>query len=212
MAIPKPGCFLTLEGVDGAGKSSHIAWVCEQLQARGLRVISTREPGGTELGEALREWLLHRTMTLRTETLLMFAARAEHLAQVIEPALARGDWVVCDRFTDATFAYQGGGRELGAPAIAALEQWVHGHLQPDRTWFFDVPLHVARQRLAASREADRFEREDEAFFQRTRAAYQARVRAAPDRMLTIDSAVDLEAVRVQLQGDLEQLWRRFGVA
>lgn len=196
------GCFLTFEGVDGAGKSSHIDWVCAQLRERGLTVVTTREPGGTPLGERLRDVLLHHPMTLRAETLLMFAARAEHLATVIEPALARGDWVVCDRFTDATFAYQGGGRQLGAEAIAVLERWVQGTLQPDRTWFFDLPLAVARQRLQAAREADRFEREDAAFFERTRAAYQARAAADPGRIVTLDAAGDLAAVRSQLARDL----------
>lgn len=196
------GFFLTLEGVDGAGKSSHIEWTCNWLRERGKTVLSTREPGGTELGESLRELLLTRNMSLRTETLLMFAARSEHLQQVIEPALAAGAWVVCDRFTDATYAYQGGGREMGAASIAALEQWVHPQRQPDRTWFFDVPLEVARQRLAGAREADRFEREDQEFFERTRHAYQTRAQQHPARILTVDATGDLAAVRAQLERDL----------
>lgn len=196
------GLFLTFEGVDGAGKSSHIDWTCDWLRVRGIQVLSTREPGGTPLGETLRELLLTQSMSLRTETLLMFAARSEHLQQVIEPALAQGVWVICDRFTDATYAYQGGGRELGSQAIDALEQWVHPHLQPDRTWFFDVPLEVARQRLAGARAADRFERESQEFFQRTRAAYQDRARQAPERVLTIDATGDLSSVRDQLERDL----------
>ena len=133
------GKFITFEGIDGAGKSSHIATVVDLLRARGLNVVATREPGGTPLGEKLRELLLHEPMHLETETLLMFAARREHLAQVIEPALARGAWVVCDRFSDATYAYQGGGRGLERQKFTTLEQWVHGHLHPDLTFLFDLP-------------------------------------------------------------------------
>ena len=171
------GRFITLEGVDGAGKSTHLPALAEALRARGLPVIVTREPGGTALGERLRDLVLHEPMALDTETLLMFAARCEHIHQVIAPALARGDWVLCDRFTDATFAYQGGGRDLGGAAVQALEQWVHPHLQPDLTLLFDVPLEVARALLADAREPDRFEREGAAFFQRTRDAYHARARS-----------------------------------
>lgn len=152
------GRFITLEGVDGAGKSTHTAWIAEFLRGQGLEVVSTREPGGTPLGEKLRALVLTDPMGLDTETLLMFAARCEHLHQVIEPALARGAWVVCDRYTDATYAYQGGGRGLGAERVAALETWMQAG-RPDRTWLFDVPLAVARARLADAREPDRFERE-----------------------------------------------------
>ncbi|MGE4335289.1 MAG: dTMP kinase [Pigmentiphaga sp.] len=205
------GVFLTLEGVDGAGKSSHIDWLCTRLRARGLGVLSTREPGGTPLGEDLRQLLLQRPMQLRTETLLMFAARAEHLAQVIEPALLRGNWVVCDRFTDASYAYQGGGRQLGEAAIAALEQWVHPSLQPDRTWLFDVPLEVAQARRAGAREADRFEAEDAAFFERTRTAYLARAASSGGRILRIDATGTVNEVRAQLASDLESLWERHDV-
>jgi len=208
---PNRGGFLTLEGVDGAGKSSHLEWLCDRLRSRGLRVVSTREPGGTPLGEDLRQLLLQRPMQLRTETLLMFAARAEHLAQVIEPALRRGDWVVCDRFTDASYAYQGGGRQLGEAAIAALEHWVHPSLQPDRTWLFDVPLEVAEARRDGAREADRFEAEDAAFFERTRAAYLARAAASAGRILRIDATGTLDDVRAQLARDLDQLWERHHV-
>jgi len=199
------GRFITLEGVDGAGKSTHAAWLADQLRAAGREVLSTREPGGTPLGEALRELLLHHPMRLETETLLMFAARSEHLATVIEPALAAGTWVVCDRFTDATYAYQGGGRELGGARIAVLEQWVHPHLQPDRTWLFDVPLEVARGRLAGARQPDRFEREADAFFERTRAAYHARARQCPQRVRIVDSTRPVEAVREQLRAELSAL-------
>ena len=166
MTTDQRGLFLTLEGVDGAGKSTHVQWLVDQLTARGVQVVCTREPGGTELAEKLRKLLLHDDMTLECETLLMFAARAEHIHEVIEPALCAGQWVVCDRFTDATFAYQGGGRELGVDRIALLEQWVHPKLQPDCTWLFDVPLAVARERLNRTRDQDRFEKEADAFFER----------------------------------------------
>src|SRR5437899_393474 len=149
------GKFISFEGIDGAGKSTHIGYVAELLAARGLTVVTTREPGGTALGEQLRELLLHEKMHLETEALLMFAARREHLAQVIEPALARGDWVITDRFSDASFAYQGGGRKLDLRKLETLEQWVHPHLQPDLTLLFDVPLEVARARLDATRALDK---------------------------------------------------------
>ncbi|HBD32184.1 MAG TPA: dTMP kinase, partial [Cupriavidus sp.] len=155
------GKFITFEGIDGAGKSTHIEWVAERLRVR-ANVVTTREPGGTPLGEDLRQLLLHRKMHLETEALLMFAARREHIAEVIEPALARGDWVISDRFTDATFAYQGGGRGLALDRLAALEQWVQGGLQPDLTLLFDVPLETASARLAGAREPDKFEAESRA--------------------------------------------------
>jgi len=201
------GCFITLEGVDGAGKSTHAAWIADYLRSRGRNVLATREPGGTPLGETLRALVLNEAMRLDTETLLMFAARCEHLGQVIEPALAAGTWVVCDRYTDATYAYQGGGRELGAERIAVLERWMHPQLQPDRTWLFDVPLDVARKRLADSRQPDRFEREEAAFFERTRAAYHERARQAPRRMRIVDSTRPVQQVREQLQAELEDLLR-----
>lgn len=204
MAIKK-GLFLTLEGLDGAGKSTHVDWLVSRLQSHGLDVVCTREPGGTALGETLRSLLLAEPMHLKTETLLMFAARCEHLEAVIRPALARGAWVVCDRFTDATFAYQGGGRQLGGPAIEALEGWVHPDLQPDRTWLFDVPLDVARTRLSASRTLDRFEKEDEAFFLRTRQAYHQRVGADPGRFTVVDATRSIEAIRECLYLEIETL-------
>src|SRR5580765_1795300 len=168
------GKFITLEGIDGAGKSTHLAFIADLLRARGLSVVTTREPGGTELGESLRAMLLHQKMHLETEALLMFASRREHLAQVIEPALARGDWVISDRFTDATFAYQGGGRQLDLRKLETLEQWVHPHLQPDLTLLFDVPLEVGRARLNQAREPDRFEQEKAEFFAATKAEYRRR--------------------------------------
>ena len=199
------GCFITLEGVDGAGKSTYTAWLTEALRSQGLTVLSTREPGGTPLGETLRGLLLNENMGLETETLLMFATRCEHLRTVIEPALARGDWVVCDRFTDATYAYQGGGRQLRADRIEQLERWVHPELQPDRTWLFDVPLEVARRRLADARHPDRFECEEAAFFERTRAAYLARAQADPKRIRLVDSTQSVQAVRAALEASMHEL-------
>ncbi|CFP59481.1 dTMP kinase [Bordetella pertussis] len=199
------GRFITLEGVDGAGKSTHTAWMVQALRDLGLTVLATREPGGTPVGEKLRELLLSEPMALETETLLMFAARCEHVREVIAPALARGEWVVCDRFTDASYAYQGGGRQLGAARVAALEQWVHPDLQPDRTWLFDVPLDVARARLARSRQLDRFEREEDAFFERPRAAYHERARSSDGRIRIIDSSRPLEVVRAQLDSEVREL-------
>lgn len=204
----KRGFFLTFEGVDGAGKSTHVEWTVEQLRERGLSVVSTREPGGTPIGERLREMLLHASMGLECETLLMFAARAQHIQDVIKPALAAGSWVVCDRFTDATFAYQGGGRELGTDRIAALEQWVHPDLQPDCTWLFDVPLEVARERLDRTRDKDRFEQEASAFFLRTREVYLNRARQQPQRFSVIDATVSIEEIRLTLSKQLNLLIAR----
>ena len=197
----KPGKFITFEGIDGAGKSSHIDSVVDFLRRHGLSVVSTREPGGTPLGEKLRELLLSDAMHLETEALLMFAARREHLAQLIEPALARGDWVVCDRFSDATYAYQGGGRGLDKNKFAALEQWVHGHLQPDLTFLFDRPPAVAGQRIAAQgRQLDRFEQERADFHSRVRRAYLERAAQSPQRMVVINADQRLEEIREQIEG------------
>lgn len=194
------GKFITFEGIDGAGKSSHIAGVTEFLRVRGLTVVSTREPGGTPLGEKLRELLLHEPMHLETEAMLMFAARREHLAQIIEPALARGEWVVCDRFSDATYAYQGGGRGLDRSKLARLEEWVHGHLQPDLTLLFDLPFTVASQRIAAQvRELDRFEQERADFHERVRLAYLERAAAAPQRIQVIDADQTLDSIKKSVQ-------------
>lgn len=193
------GKFITFEGIDGAGKSTHLTFVAELLKAAGKTVIVTREPGGTPLGEKLRELLLHEKMHLETEALLMFAARREHLAQVIEPALARGDWVISDRFTDASFAYQGGGRKLSLAKLAALEQWVHPNRQPDLTLLFDVPLEVARARLDANRELDKFEQEKAEFFEATRQEYLRRAAEFPQRFRLIDSTQPISEVRQQLE-------------
>ena len=206
MTNPKRGRFLTLEGVDGAGKSTHVDWLVVSLRNMGLKVLSTREPGGTPMGEKLREMLLKDAMHLETETLLMFASRAEHLHKVILPALAAGTWVVCDRFTDATFAYQGGGRELGTDRVAALERWVHPQFQPDRTWLFDVPLDVARERLERSRTKDRFEKEADAFFERTRDAYLKRAQAFPERFLRVDATMPIADIRSLLDQDLQKIY------
>lgn len=193
------GKFITFEGIDGAGKSTHIAHVAALLERAGHRVITTREPGGTALGERLREILLHQPMHLETEALLMFAARREHLAQVIDPALERGDWVISDRFTDATFAYQGGGRHLDLDKLATLEAWVHPNLQPDLTLLFDVPLDVARARLDASRTLDKFEQERSDFFAATRAEYLRRAGQFPARFRIIDATVSISEVHDRLE-------------
>jgi dTMP kinase len=193
------GKFITFEGIDGAGKSTHINFVAERLRARDIDVVVTREPGGTALGEKLRDILLHERMHLETEALLMFAARREHIAQVIEPALGRGQWVISDRFTDASFAYQGGGRKLPVEKLAVLENWVHPHLQPDLTLLFDVPLEVARARLDAAREPDKFEQEKADFFAATRAAYLERARQFPQRFRVIDSNQSIEEIQKKLE-------------
>ena len=202
MTDPK---FLTFEGIDGAGKSTHIAFVSKYLQDRGIDLVSSREPGGTELGEKLRELVLHETMHLETEALLMFASRREHIAQVIAPALARGAWVISDRFTDASFAYQGGGRGMDLAKLDALEQWVHPHLQPDLTLLFDVPLDVARARLDATRTLDKFEQEKTDFFAATRNEYLRRAAQFPQRFRLIDSTRTIVEIEVELAAILDQL-------
>ena len=192
--------FITFEGMDGAGKSTQIAHAADWLRARGHVVLLTREPGGTTLGEALRALLLHDAMHADTEALLMFAARREHLAQVIEPALARGDWVLCDRFTDASFAYQGGGRGIDVARLEALEDWVQRGLQPGLTLLFDLPCEVAAQRLAASGgDPDRFEREQADFFNRVRTAYLARAAGEPQRLRVLDASRAPADVSIQLE-------------
>jgi len=201
----KPGKFITFEGIDGAGKSTHISFVASLLHDRGHTVLTTREPGGTPLGEQLRMLLLHEKMHLETEALLMFAARREHLAQVIEPALARGDWVISDRFTDATFAYQGGGRQLDRRKLETLEQWVHPHLQPDLTLLFDVPLEVARARLNQAREPDRFEQEKTEFFAAAKEEYRRRAEQFSERFRIIDSSKPINDVNQDLIGIIKEL-------
>jgi dTMP kinase len=197
--------FISFEGIDGAGKSTHIGFVAAFLKARGVELICTREPGGTALGEQLRQLLLHQTMHLETETLLMFASRREHIAEVIAPALARGHWVISDRFSDASFAYQGGGRGLARGKLEALEQWVHPDLQPDLTLLFDVPPSVARVRLDATRELDKFEREQSDFFCATRAEYLRRAAQFPERFRIIDATRSIADIEIELSGILTTL-------
>ncbi|MCX8004946.1 MAG: dTMP kinase [Burkholderiaceae bacterium] len=192
------GRFITFEGIDGAGKSSHLAATAQLLEAHGRAVLVTREPGGTPLGERLRALLLDVPMEARTETLLLFAARAEHVHRVIEPALQAGRWVLCDRFTDATYAYQAAGRGVPETAIAALERWVHPDLQPDLTLLFDLEPALAAARVGAARQNDRFESEQVDFFARVRDAYRARAQAHAERFVVIDAGADMEAVRRQV--------------
>lgn len=197
------GRFITFEGIDGAGKSTHIERVAQRLRAHGAAVVLTREPGGTPLAEALRDLVLHRPMDGVTEALLVFAARRDHVQQVIAPALTRGETVLCDRFTDASFAYQGGGRGVDTAWLGRLEQAVHGDLQPDLTLWLDVPAEEAARRRAAARAADRFEQLDLEFFARVRAAYAARCAAAPQRVVRIDSSADRESVGHAIDAALE---------
>jgi dTMP kinase len=197
------GRFITFEGIDGAGKSTHIDAVAARLRAAKGEVICTREPGGTPLAEKLRELMLHAAMDPLTEALLVFAARRDHINQVITPALAHGDTVLCDRFTDASFAYQGAGRGLDQAVLVQLEAWVQGSLKPDLTLWFDVSPAVAAQRRAAARQADRFEQQDLEFFARVRAGYQARLNAAPQRFVRIDASLEPAEVAGQIAKVLE---------
>jgi dTMP kinase len=203
-AVAGGGRFLSFEGIDGAGKSSHIDTVAERWRAQGLEVLCTREPGGTGLAETLRELVLHQPMDALTEALLVFAARRDHLQRQIEPALARGAAVLCDRFTDATFAYQGAGRGFDPAVLAVLERWVQQDAQgrlrePQLTLWFDIDPALAAQRLAAARVPDRFERLDGAFFERVRDGYAGRAAAAPQRFVRIDAAQPRDAVATQVQ-------------
>ena len=196
------GRFVTVDGGEGAGKSTQMESIREYLERRGYRVVMTREPGGTSLGEEIRALLLgHRDggMTLAAETLLMFAARAEHLERVIRPALAAGYWVLCDRFTDATYAYQGGGRGLPLERIAVLEDWVQGELRPDLTLLLNVPVATGLMRAGRRGVADRFEREDVIFFERVRAIYLERAAREPDRYRIVDASQSVEAVRAEVE-------------
>jgi dTMP kinase len=199
------GKFITLEGMDGAGKSTHIPDIIKLLEIKGVEVISTREPGGTALGEQLRTLLLNEPMHPETETLLMFAARREHITQVIEPALARGAWVLSDRFTDATYAYQSGGRGVLANKVIELEAWVQGVLQPDLTLLFDVPVEVSVARLASARIPDKFERESADFFTKIRNAYLDRARNNPNRFCIINSNQTLEDVKAEVKNVISSL-------
>jgi dTMP kinase len=192
------GKLITLEGIDGAGKSSFIGWIERRLRVAGHDVVVTREPGGTPIGEELRRLLLHAELNPVTEALLMFAARSEHIDQVIAPALERGAWVVCDRFTDATFAYQGAGRGVAPGPLAMLESWVQAGFRPDLTILFDLPAGIARARSASARTPDRFESEQEAFFERVRQGYLARAALEPTRFRVIDAARPMPEIEVQL--------------
>jgi dTMP kinase len=201
----KRGKFITLEGMDGAGKSTHIPNIIAILKARGVEVVSTREPGGTRLGEQLRALLLHDAMHAETETLLMFAARREHIANVIEPALKRGACVLSDRFTDATYAYQCGAKGVSSNKIKQLEKWVQGKLQPDLTLLFDVPVEISMKRLTTAREPDKFEREDAKFFEKLRLAYLARAKENPARFRIIDANQALDKVKAEVNKVLEEI-------
>jgi len=197
------GRFITLEGVDGAGKSTHLPWIAERLREGGREVVVTREPGGTPLAEKLRALVLAEPMDPLAETLLMFAARADHVQKLVRPALTRGAWVVCDRFTDATAAYQGGGKGVSGDLIQRLARSVHPDLNPDQTLVFDCPYEVSRSRLSASgRALDRFEAEERAFFERVRAAYRDLAKAEPDRVRIIDGSKAPEEVKVEINKSL----------
>jgi len=207
--LTQRGRFISLEGIDGAGKSTHAAWLVDALRAGGRTVVATREPGGTPLGESLRALLLEHPMTHDTEALLMFAARREHVERVIGPALERGDWVVCDRFTDATFAYQGGGHGVPRERIAELERFLPANCRPDVTILFDVPLAVSRERLersrAKGRDLDKFEREELSFFGRVRHVYLERAAQEPARFRVVNSARPMAEVRADLARLVEAL-------
>jgi dTMP kinase len=200
------GRFITLEGIDGAGKSTHLQWLKAALERGGRRVWISREPGGTALGERLRETLLHEPMSPLTEVLLMFAARREHCEREIWPRLADGAWVVCDRFTDATYAYQGGGHGVATETIAQLERASLGDFRPDLTLVFDVPVEVSRARLSSGRALDRFERQRDEFFARVRETYLQRVRAEPGRMRVIDGTRPPTAIQAELAAIAEEPW------
>lgn len=194
------GRFITFEGIDGAGKSTHHTWMVEYLRAKGHDVISTREPGGTPLGEKLRGLLLSESMDLETEAMLMFAARREHIVKVIEPALATGQWVVSDRFTDASFAYQGGGRGLAKTKLQQLETWVQEDLQPNLTFLFDLDVATATKRLQSTgQSADRFEQEKADFFERVRQAYLDRAKEFPHRFRVVDASLSIAEIHKLLE-------------
>lgn len=202
-----PGKFITLEGGEGAGKSLNLGFARDFLLARDVRVVMTREPGGTEMGEKLRSLLLSDgEMQPEAELLLVYAARAQHLAEIIRPALLRGDWVLCDRFSDATFAYQGGGRGLPEPLIQPLENWIVGDCRPDLTLLLDTPVAVGQARVRRRGAPDRFEAEETAFFERVRAAYRRRAAAEPERIKVVDAGVDLARVQRQIAARLQPLF------
>ena len=198
------GRFITFEGIDGAGKSTHVESVAQHLRQRGAELIQTREPGGTPLAESLRGLFLHQDMDGLTEALLVFSALRDHVQRVIAPALAQGRTVLCDRFTDASFAYQGGGRGMDLQVLATLAQWVQQGREPDLTFWFDVEPAVAAARRAQARDADRLEQLDLDFFERVRAGYQRRAEAAPGRIVRIDAGDTIEGVAAQIRAELER--------
>jgi dTMP kinase len=206
----KRGKFLTFEGIDGAGKSTHLAWADEFLRGQGARPVVTREPGGTLLGEQLRGILLGGDLRIdaETEALMMFTARRQHLEDVIRPALERGDWVLCDRFTDASFAYQGGGRGVAKAKLEALERWVHPDLQPDLTLLFDVSAELGQSRVVGAKSPDRFEREGAEFFNRVRHAYLARLQEWPARIVRIDGSKPIADIRREMEHLFLALWKK----
>jgi len=207
------GRFITIEGTEGVGKTTNIEFIKSYLHDQNINIIVTREPGGTELGEAIRGLLLGHTytgMSSDTELLLMFAARAEHLDKVIKPAIAKGDWVLCDRFTDATYAYQGGGRGINQQRIAILEEWVQGELRPDATLLLDIDIEKGLERAGKRSAPDRFEKEKHAFFERVRNCYLERSRNDAQRFHVIDASKDLDAVQQQIQNSLDQLLSGLG--
>lgn len=202
------GKFITIEGGEGAGKSTNIPFIETYLRDKGINLVMTREPGGTPLAERIREILLDKSETSMsddTELLLMFAARAQHLAQLIRPALEQGQWVICDRFTDATYAYQGGGRGIDPERIAQLENWVQGSLRPDLTIIFDLPVEVGMARAGQRSDPDRFEQENVAFFNRVRQCYLDRANATPERYAIIDASPDLDTVQASIKRVLDEL-------
>jgi dTMP kinase len=203
-AAPQPGRFVTFEGIDGAGKSTHIEALAHWLRARGHEVLLTREPGGTPLAEKLRELFLYQTMDVLTEALLVFAARRDHLVCEVEPALARGATVLCDRFTDASFAYQGGGRGFSSEILLTLERWVQEGRQPDLTLWFDLPADVAAARRAPARAPDRLEAQDLAFFERVRAGYAERAVNHSQRFAHLNAAQTPQEVWDQLLAVMQQ--------
>lgn len=201
----KRGLFISFEGIDGAGKSTHIQWLTDYLASKNIDVINTREPGGTELGEQMRNMLLNQNMHAKTEALLMFAARNEHIQRVIKPNLEKNICVISDRFTDASYAYQGGGRQLDINTIQTLENLVHPDLQPDCTLLFDLPLEIAQQRISSERKLDRFEQEKQDFFLRTKNAYLDRAQQHKNRFVVIDSSQSIEEIRNHIQAKIDLL-------
>lgn len=203
------GRFITFEGIEGAGKSTQIPIISEFLHNKGKDVLVTREPGGTDIGEKIRMLILHEKMHALTELLLVFAARAEHIATVIQPALNKGQWVLCDRFTEASFAYQGGGRQLGFAKVEVLEKWLQGEMQPDITFLFDLPIETGLARIKSRGASDRFEEEKKVFFERVADSYRARAQAYPKRFRRVDATLAIDAMSKSI---IDQLKHAFPIA